>query len=526
MVLSYNPIYRTLDEAERALMKLQSRALLSDSRLSNELRNIIDSIPNDPQEFYKDFGLLEHPRTGQPSEKLAAYQYELWKAGYFHKYRLIIKGNKIGLTTSCLMELFYHAITDCAGHEILIIAQNLLMSKNHLYTLRKLAGNSEKYRKFIIGEPVEGLLRDEVTKVTQLFLHNPKNPSQPTRIIAIPATSGNAISWRAVKFVYISDITASQQDYSETLSGAFTRLANSEGYFLCETIPGDPLGPIYDLWINAKQQHNINRDTSPGLSDESVGKQQITSEFWIREYPTTMAVDFGLVSQEFLDAEKQRHGSLYSKFYEAQFIASGGNVFRLEDIQAAELMGLDYNADDSLFTQILYPKSLAVDPGFGSSKFAILLTQLRNHKIEVLIADEYEQPNFQDMAREVFAIIAKYNVTKTFVDAANPEFAKQLKQSIGEVNYYEIITRPEDAISTTQKIVPISFASLQSAMLTKLQALVAAHHVAIDSKRFNSLVIQMRIAQEVNGKLQKYQAGRTLDLIDAFRMNVLNYYYA
>jgi hypothetical protein len=35
----------------------------------------------------------------------------------------------------------------------------------------------------------------------------------------------------------------------------------------------------------------------------------------------------------------------------------------------------------------------------------------------------------------------------------------------------------------------------------------------------------MRIAQEVNGKLQKYQQGRTLDLIDALRMNILNYYH-
>jgi hypothetical protein len=485
-------------------MKYESKALLQDSKLSTELLKVVESIPSDPQLFYKDFGFLEHPKTAEPSPKLAAYQYELWKAGYFHKYRLVIKGNKIGLTTSCLMELFYHAITDCAGHEILLIAQNLNMSKNHLYTLRKLIGNSNKYKRFTIGEPTEGLLRDEVTKITQLFLHNPKNPSQPTRVIAIPANSGNAVSWRDVKFVYISDITMSNIDYSEILSGAFTRLANSEGYFLLESIPGDPIGPVYDLWLNSKQQQQNN-------------------EFWIREYPTTMAVDFGLVSQEFLDAEKVRHGSLYSKFYDAQFVASGGNVFRLQDIQAAELLGLEYNPDDALFTELLYPKSLAVDPGFGSSKFAILLTQLRNHKIEILIADEFNQPSFKDMVSEVFSIIARFNVTKTFVDAANPEFAKQLKQSLNEY-HYEIINKVEDAINTGQKIVPVNFATLQTAMLTKLQALVAAHNISINN-RFNSLLVQMRIAQEVNGKLQKYQQGRTLDLIDAMRMNVLNYYH-
>jgi len=55
--------------------------------------------------------------------------------------------------------------------------------------------------------------------------------------------------------------------------------------------------------------------------------------------------------------------------------------------------------------------------------------------------------------------------------------------------------------------------------------LVAAHDVAIN-KRFNSLLVEMRIAQETNGRLQKYQQGKTLDLIDALRVNILNYYHA
>jgi hypothetical protein len=504
-LVQFRPLDSTIEVSKAALRKIETRGILADSSLSRELAKAVESIPSDPQLFYQDFGYLEHPKTGQPSPKLAAYQYELWKAGYYHKYRLIIKGNKIGLTTSCLMELFYHAITDCAGHEILIIAQNLNMSKNHLYTLRKLVGNSIKYKRFIIGEPSEGLLRDEVTKITQLFLHNPKNPSQPTRIIAIPANSGNAVSWRDVKYVFISDITQSNIDYSEILSGAFTRLANSEGYFLLESIPGDPIGPVYDLWLNSRQQ------------------QDNQNQFWIREYPTTMAVDFGIVTQEFLDAERLRHGSLYSKFYDAQFVASGGNVFRLQDIQACEFLGLEYNPDDTLFTEVLYPKALSIDPGFGSSKFAILLTQLRNRKIEVLLADEFEQPSITEMIREIFSIIARYNVTKTFVDANNPEICRELKRSLND-NYYEIITKPEQALNSTQKVLPVNFGLMQTIMLTKLQLLVSQHQIAINN-RFNALLVQMRIAQEVNGKLQKYQQGRTLDLIDALRMNILNYYH-
>jgi hypothetical protein len=187
------------------------------------------------------------------------------------------------------------------------------------------------------------------------------------------------------------------------------------------------------------------------------------------------------------------------------------------------LLGLEYNPDDSLFTEVLYPKSLSIDPGFGSSKFAILLTQLRNRTIEVLIADEWEQPSITEMIRDIFSIIARFNVTKTFVDAANPEICHELKRSLND-NYYEVITKPEQALTSMQKILPVSFGILQNVMLTKLQSLVAQHQIAINN-RFNALLVQMRIAQEVNGKLQKYQQGRTLDLIDALRMNILNYYH-
>ena len=39
-------------------------------------------------------------------------------------------------------------------------------------------------------------------------------------------------------------------------------------------------------------------------------------------------------------------------------------------------------------------KSIALDPGFGSSNFAIVATQLVDGKIQVINAEKYDRPDF------------------------------------------------------------------------------------------------------------------------------------
>jgi hypothetical protein len=46
-------------------------------------------------------------------------------------------------------------------------------------------------------------------------------------------------------------------------------------------------------------------------------------------------------------------------------------------------------------------KSIGVDAGFGSSKFAIVVIQFVEGKIQVIFAEEYERPNFQAMINRI-----------------------------------------------------------------------------------------------------------------------------
>ena len=89
---------------------------------NNNNNNLLSQlqIPLDPQEFYKDFGYLLHPKTGEFVQQLTDYQYKIWNSKT--KYRVVIKSQKVGLSTSSLLEDFHKALTTCKGKDILIIA--------------------------------------------------------------------------------------------------------------------------------------------------------------------------------------------------------------------------------------------------------------------------------------------------------------------------------------------------------------------------------------------------------------------
>jgi hypothetical protein len=74
-----------------------------------------------------------------------------------------------------------------------------------------------------------------------------------------------------------------------------------------------------------------------------------------------------------------------------------------------------------------------LDPGFGSSNFTNVATQLVDGKIQVNHAEEYDRPNFTDMIDEVWRLkqMCGY-ISNIYVDAANPEAWQGLKRESSE----------------------------------------------------------------------------------------------
>ena len=297
-----------------------SRGGEGDNHNSNSSNNTTLStitIPLDPQEFYKDFGYLLHPKTGEYVPNLTEYQYKIWNNENNAKYRVVIKSQKVGISTSALLEDFQIALTKAKGFDILIIAQTQSHANEHLRTLKNLILNSEKYRQFLITNPSDLLLREEKTKVGVAYIKNPDNALQPSRIIALGSSESQIWSWKNIKHIHFSDITASKLvDDTSLFAAAFSRLANTDGTMLIESPPRRPVGKVYEIY----EKYYVNKETSNLFTIYIVKAQE--------------AVKAGLITSEFLKAERERLGPLYSQFYEAEFLSIGGNLFPYEDIDS------------------------------------------------------------------------------------------------------------------------------------------------------------------------------------------------
>jgi len=482
-----------------------------------------EDVPLDPQEFYHKLGLIPHPKTRLPVRELADYQIDISRAMLRHKYTIVVKSQKSGITTSVLMTDLQLALlppTDprsCMGREILIVAQSADMARQHIDTLRQILGASETYSDYLITESIPGLNDDEVSKVEKLYVYNPYNHSHPTKIIGRGPKAKQLWSWKDVKHIHMSDIAIVDQLNDDTINSALARLANSDGTVIIETPPNGPSGPIYEIW---------NRSMTRTDRENPEGQFEPLRVTW-RD-----AVHAGVISKEKIEEYKQIYGSEFPRYFEAEFIAAGGNVFSPQEIDRAEMLGrtVDYErfvpeAD----------KSMGIDPGFGSSKFAIVVTQLTNGRAEVIYAREFTNSTPTLMLEEAAQMAQRYYVTTVFIDGSNPGYIRDLKALLNdnpegwEHQLRELRKYKDDdfraflnrAARQNIRVLPISFGPQGKEMLTHAQAMLADGYVAIHPD-FSSLLAQMRSATEVNRDLNK-SSKNPLDLIDALRLNLMFY---
>jgi hypothetical protein len=76
-------------------------------------------------------------------------------------------------------------------------------------------------------------------------------------------------------------------------------------------------------------------------------------------------------------------------------------------------------------------KVMEIDPAWGSIAFGIVITGLVDGIIQVVYAEEYLSPDYNEMLHAVVELIQKYKIDKTYIDAANPSFIRSLKMQLG-----------------------------------------------------------------------------------------------
>ena len=137
---------------------------------------------------------------------------------------------------------------------------------------------------------------------------------------------------------------------------------------------------------------------------------------------------------EEIEVAKKR--GYFEREYNLKYEGLVGNAFHQSDIEAA--ITEVYNPYDANATSTIYGRSMGIDEGFGSSRFAVVITQGKDNKIEVIYSEEFDRPLHNDMIDLIMKLKNKHHITRIFVDASNAGFVKNLKVRLGDqdANYY------------------------------------------------------------------------------------------
>jgi hypothetical protein len=278
--------------------------------------NLPTNLPNDLQTFYNELEQpFFHSLTKKQIKKLSKLQLRIWKLHLKFKKFLVLKSQKIGISSICILITLWHALTDCMGMELIITAQSDEQAKTHAQDLRRIILGSDKYRDYLITSEYTrlGLLKDEVTKVHTIWLHNPITPRLATKIIVTGMSPGSLLSHKRVGFVWSSDMTISGQTaqrQADVWAAMLSRLANSQGPCIVECPARNPSGPVYETFERYEKQIEDGEKLDP------------QNDFYVEKFNYRLGIRDKFFSQEFIDAEKRRLGPIFGTFYSCDFFAS------------------------------------------------------------------------------------------------------------------------------------------------------------------------------------------------------------
>jgi hypothetical protein len=134
------------------------------------------------------------------------------------------------------------------------------------------------------------------------------------------------------------------------------------------------------------------------------------------------------------EIEKAKQSPSFEREYNLKYLGRIGNVFHTRDIDTAVEKGRSY--DPEVVNQYAL-KSMGLDPAWGSSAFGVVVTQWVDEHIQIVHAEEYQKPDYNQMLNVVSKLIKKFNINKIYIDGANPSFIRSLKSEMDERPDYE-----------------------------------------------------------------------------------------
>lgn len=225
------------------------------------------------------------------------------------------------------------------------------------------------------------------------------------------------------------------------------------------------------------------------------------------------------------EIENAKASPAFEREYNLKYLGKVGNVFHALDIEAAICSPHEGQEMMDWSTSEMIARSMGIDVAWGdTSKFAIVITQYRNNRVEVFYAESFEKPQMNEIIDHIMRLKQTHHVTRLYCDGANPEVIRELKRRIGEYEDYHDFSEEEIWAfrNSGWQIIPVNFQKRHRGMLQWTHTLMSKRLVKIHSC-LQDLLVSLRTAIVLDAwKLDKYQTSHD-DLLDGFRLACLNY---
>jgi hypothetical protein len=227
------------------------------------------------------------------------------------------------------------------------------------------------------------------------------------------------------------------------------------------------------------------------------------------------------------ELEKAKASPSFEREYNLKYLGKVGNVFHTLDIDAAVCTKQEGQEMMDSSTSMMIGRSMGIDVAWGdTSKFAIVITQYRNRKVEVFHAESFEKPQMNYIINLVMQLKQRHHITKIYVDGANPEVIRELKSRIGEYHdYYGRLTEEQIwslRTSNSWQIIPVNFQKRHRQMLEWTYTLMSKRFIKIHPS-LQQLIVSLRTAVVLDDwKLDKQQTSHH-DTLDSLRLSLCNY---
>jgi hypothetical protein len=217
----------------------------------------------------------------------------------------------------------------------------------------------------------------------------------------------------------------------------------------------------------------------------------------------------------------------FEREYNLKYLDKVGNVFHTLDIEAAICTLQEGKEMMDWSTSMMVGRNVGIDVTWGdTSKFAIVITQYRNNKVEVFYAESFDKPLMDEIIDHIMQLKHRHHCTKIYMDGANPEVIRELKSRIGEYHdYYGRLTDEQIwslRSSNSWQIIPVNFQKRHKEMLQWTDTLMSKRFIRIHSS-LQSLIVSLRTAiVSDEWKLDKQQSSQH-DILDSLRLALCNY---